>query len=82
MNNLASTTTILSDIVSRNTSAEFSIVNEGNVYMVQVSRHDVAFDEFLNILDAMNDTFGEQYNDFDEDGSMMTFTIEVNCTAQ
>ena len=76
------TTTILSDIMSRNTSAEFSIVNEGNVYMVHVSRYDVSFDEFLNILDAMNDTFGEQYNEFDEDGSMMTFTIELNVAAQ
>ena len=75
------TTTILTDIMSRNTSAQFDIVNEGNVYKIFVCRYDVSFDEFLNILDAMNDTFGEQYNEFDEDGSMMTFTIELNVAA-
>ena len=79
MSNLASTTNILHDIMSRNTSAEFSIVNiaEGNIYKVYVSRYDVSFDEFLNILDEMNGNFGEQYNDFDEDGMVMIFTIEL-----
>ena len=81
MNNLASTTTTtLSGIISRNTSAEFSVVNiaEGNIYKVYVSRYDVTFDEFLNILDEMELNFGEQYIEFDEDGMIMTFTIEMN----
>jgi len=70
------TTTILSDIMSRNTSAQFDIVNDGNVYQIFVSRYDVSFDEFLNILDEMNEKFGDRYSDFDEDGASMVFTID------
>ncbi len=70
------TTTILTDIMSRNTSAQFDIVNEGNVYKIFVSRYDVSFDEFLNILDEMNENFGDRYCEFDEDGASMVFTID------
>lgn len=70
------TTTILTDIMSRNTSAQFDIVNEGNVYKIFVCRYDVSFDDFLNILDEMNEKFGDRYSDFDEDGASMVFTID------
>lgn len=78
MSNLASTKVTLSGILSRHTSAEFSNVNDGNTCKVHVYRHDVTFDEFMNILGNLYDVFGEQYVDFDEDSMMITFTIDLN----
>lgn len=72
----------LSDIIARHTSAEFDVTSNGNVYTADVFRHDVSFFEFLGILETIQETFGEQNCEFDEDNSRMFFIVNLENSDQ